>query len=134
MQKRELINLVLYLLPALMAISCATQFNIYTGREELVFMSDEKEVELGKSLSKQVEIKFKKLADSSKQTRINDIGQRLINVCDRREILYYFTALDEEEKNSFALPGGYVYIFGGLIENTDNDDELAYVLAHEISH
>jgi predicted Zn-dependent protease len=117
-----------------MSISCATQFNIYTGREELVFMSDEKEVELGKSLSKQVETKFKKIADSSKQARVSDVGQRLVNVCDRREILYYFAALDEEEKNAFALPGGYIYVFDGLMENTENDDELAYVLAHEISH
>ena len=36
--------------------------------------------------------------------------------------------------NAFAVPGGYVTINTGLIENTDSEDELAAVIAHEIGH
>jgi len=97
-------------------------------------MSDEKEVELGKSLSERVEEKFKKLDNFSEQSRVNDIGQKIAAVCDRRELVYYFKALDDEEKNAFALPGGYVYVFKGLLDEIGNDDELAYILAHETSH
>lgn len=124
---------LLFILVLLLS-SCATQFNIYTAKEELIFMSDEKESELGKSLTKKVEERFKPLEDHTIQSRINEIGQKISSVCDRREIVYYFKALDEEEKNAFALPGGYIYIFKGLLDEIGNDDELAYVLAHELSH
>ncbi|MCK5084001.1 MAG: M48 family metalloprotease, partial [Candidatus Omnitrophica bacterium] len=36
--------------------------------------------------------------------------------------------------NAVSLPGGYVYVFRGLIEKVDNDDELAGVIAHEVGH
>jgi Zn-dependent protease with chaperone function len=38
------------------------------------------------------------------------------------------------EANAFALPGGYIYVFQGLIDKADNVDELAAVIAHEIGH
>jgi Zn-dependent protease with chaperone function len=38
------------------------------------------------------------------------------------------------EANAFALPGGYVYVFQGLIDKAENVDELAAVIAHELGH
>jgi Zn-dependent protease with chaperone function len=38
------------------------------------------------------------------------------------------------EANAIALPGGYIYVYGGLIESAQNADELAAVIAHEIGH
>lgn len=114
--------------------ACATQFNPYTGREELVFMSDEEEIKIGKALAKQVEDRFNVAEDYLLQTRVNELGQRIVEACDRKSIIYYFKVLDKDEKNAFALPGGYVYVFKGLLEEVSNDNELAYILAHEISH
>jgi predicted Zn-dependent protease len=42
--------------------------------------------------------------------------------------------IEEDEMNAFSLPGGYVYIYKGLLDILDNDSELAFVLAHEVSH
>ena len=42
--------------------------------------------------------------------------------------------LDHEMVNAFALPGGFVVIFRGLIEQAETPDEVAAVLAHEIGH
>ena len=36
--------------------------------------------------------------------------------------------------NAFSLPGGYVFVFDGLVKYSESDDELAGVLAHEICH
>ncbi|MCM8778623.1 MAG: M48 family metallopeptidase [Candidatus Omnitrophica bacterium] len=116
------------------ANACATQFNPYTRKEEIIFMSDEEEVEIGRSLSRQVEKRFKVLEDFSAQARVSDVGQKIVEVCERRSILYYFKVLDKDDKNAFALPGGYVYVFKGLLEEVENDHELAYILAHEIAH
>lgn len=38
------------------------------------------------------------------------------------------------EPNAFALPGGHIYVFEGLIDKSETPDELAGVLAHEIGH
>src|SRR3954464_7867709 len=38
------------------------------------------------------------------------------------------------EPNAIALPGGHIYVFEGLIEKSENPDELAGVIAHEIGH
>lgn len=42
--------------------------------------------------------------------------------------------LDHEMINAFALPGGFVVLFRGLIDEAENPDEVAAVLAHEIGH
>jgi Zn-dependent protease with chaperone function len=39
-----------------------------------------------------------------------------------------------KQANAIALPGGYIYVFEGLIEKADNPDEVAGVIAHEIGH
>jgi Zn-dependent protease with chaperone function len=36
--------------------------------------------------------------------------------------------------NAFALPGGKVYLFGGLLAKADSADEIAGILAHELGH
>jgi Zn-dependent protease with chaperone function len=44
------------------------------------------------------------------------------------------TVVRKEEANAFALPGGQIYIFRGLIDKAENADEVAGVIAHEIGH
>ncbi len=48
-------------------------------------------------------------------------------------------AKDEEKEvgadiNAFALPGGYIYLFDGLVDFAENDDQIACVIAHEVGH
>jgi beta-barrel assembly-enhancing protease len=41
---------------------------------------------------------------------------------------------DDETINAFAAPGGFIYIYTGLIKFLDSEDQLAGVMAHEIAH
>ncbi|MDD5098077.1 MAG: M48 family metallopeptidase, partial [Candidatus Omnitrophica bacterium] len=68
------------------------------------------------------------------QKRVEDIGKKIAAVSDRKEIDYHFFVLDENDVNAVSLPGGYVYIFKGLIDKVSSDDELAGVIAHEVGH
>ena len=113
---------------------CSTEYNIVTGREELFYYNTDKEVQIGQSIAKEVEKKYKLVDDPLVQKRVEDIGKRIVGVCDRKDIDYRFKALDEEEINAVSLPGGFVYINKGLIDKVANDDELAGVLAHEVGH
>lgn len=110
------------------------EYNLATGKEELIFISSQQEINMGESLSKQVEKKFKLDENYANKEKADLIGQKLAEVCDRKDIIFQFRVLDNEKKNAFALPGGYVYIFKGLLEKLDNDDEIAAVLAHEMGH
>ena len=65
---------------------------------------------------------------------MEDVGQRIASVCDRKEINYHFRVLEDDEVNAVSLPGGFVYVNKGLMEKIANDDELAGVLAHEVGH
>lgn len=110
------------------------EYNLATGKEELILISSQQEINMGQSLSKQVEKKFKLDENYADQEKVDLIGQKLVEVCDRKDIIFQFRVLDDENKNAFALPGGYVYIFKGLLEKLDNDDEIAAALAHEMGH
>jgi Zn-dependent protease with chaperone function len=44
------------------------------------------------------------------------------------------TVVRRSEPNAIALPGGHIYVFEGLVEKSENPDELAGVVAHEIGH
>ncbi len=113
---------------------CSTEYNIATGEEESYYYSTDKEVAMGAALSKQVEKQYKFVDDPLVQKRVEDVGKKLVAVCDRKDIDYHFYVLNEKEVNAFSLPGGYVYVNNGLIEKVANDSELAGVLGHEIGH
>jgi len=113
---------------------CANVYNPATGKQEPVFTPSKNEEISGQKISKSVEKKFKSVDNFRLQEKIQAIGQKIASASDRQDITYHFEILDEKEVNAFALPGGYIYVFKGLIDKTYSDDEIAGVLAHEIGH
>ena len=47
---------------------------------------------------------------------------------------YKVAIIDQDVENAFATPGGFVYVYTGLVRALNNESELAGVLAHEIAH
>jgi predicted Zn-dependent protease len=47
---------------------------------------------------------------------------------------FHVTIIEKDVLNAFAVPGGYIYIYTGIIKNMENESELAGVLGHEIAH
>jgi len=63
------------------------------------------------------------------------LGSRLGSlVNDQGDFRFEFFMIDEDTINAFAMPGGVIGVNAGLLLATDNEDQLAGVLAHEISH
>ena len=109
--------------------------------KEDIFVSKDKEKQMGDSIAKQVEEQFDETDDPLVQKRFEDIGRRLAGVCDSQDFVYHFKVLkakegDAKEKyyNAFALPGGYIYMFDALMEILETDDRIAAVTAHELAH
>src|SRR5690606_32335377 len=95
--------------------------------------SREKEMEVGRQLSLQVEQQAKIVEDPMITEYVNRVGQNIVLHSDA-EILFTIKVIDSDEVNAFALPGGYFYVNTGLILAADNEAELAGVMAHEIAH
>lgn len=123
-----------YLLSTIFLSGCSTEYNIATKQEEVFYYSTDREVKIGESIARQVEKEYKFAEDPLVQKRVEDIGGKIVSVCDRKDIDYHFYVLEEEEVNAVSLPGGFVYVNKGLIDKVTNDDELACVLAHEVGH
>lgn len=110
-----------------------TEYNVATHKQDIFFYSTEKEVAIGQNIARQVAAEYKISTNPYDISRVTQIGEKVVAVCARREINYYFYVIEEDEKNAFSVPGGYVYVYKGLLDLL-NDDELAFVLAHEVGH
>jgi predicted Zn-dependent protease len=65
---------------------------------------------------------------------VDRVGKRLAAASERPNLPWTFTVLDTPMVNAMALPGGYIYITRGMLEQINSEDELAGVLGHEIAH
>ena len=97
------------------------------------FYSIEKEIALGKALAQEVERSSKLIDDPVVTEYVNRVGQNLVRNSDAK-VPFTIKVIDSDEVNAFALPGGFFYVNSGLILRAQEEDELAGVMAHEISH
>jgi len=65
---------------------------------------------------------------------INNLGQLLVSHAENVHTSFHFFLINSDQMNAFAFFGGYVALYTKLILTTDSENELASVLAHEISH
>lgn len=72
--------------------------------------------------------------DPAKQRYINRLGRWLALHSERPDLPWKFGILDTSDVNAFSMPGGYVLISRGMIDQMRSEAELAGVLSHEIAH
>lgn len=121
------------LLSALLLAGCAAMRQTLG----LALVPTQTEIALGEKLSAQVEKQEKVLADRQVQAYVRQVADPLVlrSQQDRPGIAYRVAVLDNPKQvNAFALPGGFIYVYSGLLKAAQDEAELAGVLAHEIGH
>ena len=108
--------------------------NPVTGKQDIVFMSEQEEITIGRNTHQQVLQQYAVYDVHKLQAYVENIGKKLAANSHRQDLIYRFTVLDSREVNAFALPGGYIYITRGLMSYLNSEAELAAVLGHEIGH
>ncbi len=107
------------------------------------FVSDSQEVALGEEFHRQIvddpqfPLYTEKVGfNQSLVSYVENLGQTIArSQNDRPDIEYYFTLIDNDTAvNAFAVPGGYIYLYTGLIKAVRNEAELAGVIGHELGH
>ena len=97
-------------------------------------MSPQDQREYGASVLHELRSYGYVLDDALLDEYINALGYKLVSNSDRPDLPFTFFVVRDNEINAFAVPGGYIAANAGLIINMSREDELAAVLAHEISH
>ncbi|MBZ5726018.1 MAG: M48 family metalloprotease [Acidobacteriia bacterium] len=97
------------------------------------FYSLEREMALGKQLAEEVQRQAKMVDDPLISEYVNRLGQNLARNSDAK-VPFTFRVIQGDALNAFALPGGYVFVYSGLIKVADEEDEFAGAVAHEIAH
>ena len=119
---------------ALVALPAPAQGLPDLGDASSASLSDQQERTIGNRIMREVRIDPAYLDDPEVNDYISSLGLRLLSVADppRRELDFF--VVQDETINAFALVGGHVGVHSGLIALTQNESELAGVIAHEISH
>lgn len=115
-----------FLLGAAFCISAAP------SQAGLLSVSPEKERQMGDEAARQIDAQAR-IMTGPVADWVASVGARLVTASNK-EFQYSFKVVEGKEINAFALPGGHVYIFTGIRKIVKTEDELAAILAHEITH
>ena len=97
------------------------------------FVSLEKEIQMGAQYAQFFEQTARLVEDPVVNEYVDRLGQKIVKHSDAK-VPFVIKVVDTDEVNAFALPGGYFYVNKGLILESENESELAGVMAHEIAH
>lgn len=105
-----------------------------TNRTQFIMVSPQEEMTMGATEAKKVVANAKISPDRALQEKVRRIGQRIAAVSGRDDFAWEFTVIDDTTPNAFCLPGGKVFFYTGILKITQNDDQIAAVMGHEIAH
>jgi len=105
---------------------------IHTGSAAGITIQEE-EI-LGKEFLKLATQQYRIIDDPAVTKYVNRVGRKILAQLPPQPFQYRFYTIRQDVYNAFAGPAGNIFINSGLIEAMDNEDELAGILAHEITH
>jgi len=107
----------------------------YTGRSQLQLMSPQQESQMGAQAYKEIVGKAKLSTDAAASEMVTRVGKRIAAASGHPEYQWEYRLIqDDKQVNAFALPGGKVAVYTGILPVTRDENGLAAVLGHEIGH
>ena len=106
-------------------------------RRQVVIFSEAEMVQQGENLYRQIQQEEEISTDSRNIQYVQCVADHVIAALDERQRANYFweiTVFDSEQANAFALPGGKIGVYSGLLNVAQNQHQLAAVMAHEVGH
>jgi predicted Zn-dependent protease len=106
-----------------------------TARDQLIFISEEKEISMGLKAFREVLRQARLNENPEVNEMVHRVGKRIAAAANKPEYHWEFAVIqDDEMVNAFALPGGKVAVFTGLLKFTQTEAGLATVMGHEVAH
>ncbi len=118
-----------------MAIGCATSgFN----QGDLNVVTYDQERAWGEDLKREIDAQARQQGmdyhDPVVIDYVNRLGHRVLSRAPEVKFNYTFSVIKSDVANAFAIPGGHVYVYTGLIAQLQNEAQLAGIIGHEIGH
>jgi len=128
-------KLTLLILSLILCFCIGCAVNPITGEEELMFISENQDIEIGRKYAPEIEKQLGGRIDNPDlQNYIDSVGQKIARISHRPNWEYHFTAVEHKMVNAIALPGGHIFVTKGMLEKLTTEAQLAALLAHEIVH
>jgi len=112
--------------------SCSV--NPVTGKRQLMLISENQEIAMGRGYDPQVLSTFGEYKDEQLYAFMEKLGTEMGLISHRPNLKYHFKILDTPVINAFAVPGGYIYFTRGILAKFNNEAELVGVMGHEMGH
>lgn len=134
MKLRKLVSALLVVSSLFLLSGCTTVQE--TGRSQLILMSASEEASLGADAFSKIKRTEKISTNPAVNARIQTIGKRIAGAVGRDlpNAQWEFVVFESDQLNAFALPGGKVGFYTGLINLAESDGEIAIVMGHEVAH
>ncbi|QDU78972.1 TPR repeat-containing protein YfgC precursor [Polystyrenella longa] len=105
-----------------------------SGRKQVLLVPEQQEIQMGAQAYTEILSKETRSANPRFEELVNRVGQRIAEVVNRPDFQWEFTVVQSKEMNAFALPGGKVCIYEGLLPICEDEAGLAVVMSHEVAH
>jgi predicted Zn-dependent protease len=93
------------------------------------------EVKLGQEFAQEYERKEKFVTSGPQYDRLQRVAARILPLAKQDwDVPYKVQLVESKDVNAFAVPGGPIYFYTGLMDLADSDDEVASVMGHEVTH
>jgi predicted Zn-dependent protease len=125
---------VVRLILVVLAVSIGCETVPYTGRHQLQLVSPGEEAQMGAQSFKEIVGKATLSTDAQANAMVQRVGSRIAAVTDLNYQWEFRVIQDDKQANAFALPGGKVAVYTGMLTITRDEPGLAAVLGHEIAH
>jgi predicted Zn-dependent protease len=96
--------------------------------------TEDDETRISREFRREAKKHFKFVNNPEVERYVDRIGRRILAATGPQSFDYRFFVVEDNQLNAFAVPGGSIYVFTGLIERVKTTDELAGVMGHEITH
>jgi predicted Zn-dependent protease len=118
----------------LLAVVSACETVPITGRSQLNLLSEPDEVKMGIQAYQEVTSKVKVSSNAVQNAQVSRVAQRIIAAVEKPDLPWEVKVIEENQANAFALPGGKLAVYTGILPITRDDAGLAAVIGHEVGH
>ncbi|MGS0680586.1 M48 family metallopeptidase [Shewanella sp. 125m-7] len=125
---------ILLLLSATLLLSGCATHQSPTGRGQTLLFSSQEMSQLGDSSFAQLKQQEKASQDKALNAYVNCVAQRITQALPDQSLPWEVVVFDSEQVNAFALPGGHIGVYTGLLDVAVNSEQLATVIGHEVAH
>ena len=125
-------HFIFILLSGVVISGCAT--TPVSKRSALILIPKSQEISLGIQSYNEILKREKESEDTQLNQIIRRVGQRIASVSDMPNLKWEIKLIESDQKNAFALPGGKIAIYTGILSVAKNEAGLATVMSHEIAH